>query len=129
MESNDEQPVHKVRITQPFYMGIYPVTQEQFEQVIGHNPSNFDGDLQLPVESVSWNDAVKFCEKLSQQDGRSYRLPTEAQWEYACRAGSKESYYWGDNDTNKVMDLYCCCLLYTSPSPRDQRGSRMPSSA
>jgi len=90
----DETPIHKVTLTKPFYMGVYEVTQEQYEKVMGTNPSHFQGPRR-PVEQVSWNDAQAFCEKLSEQENRPYRLPTEAEWEYACRAGSTTEYYWG----------------------------------
>ena len=95
-----EQPKHTVRITKPFYMGVTEVTQEQYERVMGTNPSIFKG-AQLPVERVSWEDAVKFCRELSalpaeRSAGRVYRLPTEAEWEYACRAGSKTKWSFGD---------------------------------
>ena len=85
--SNEEKPHHKVTITKPFYMGIYPVTQDQYQAVMGSNPSNFKGGAN-PVEQVNWHDAVAFCEKLSAKTGINIYLPTEAQWEYACRAGS-----------------------------------------
>jgi formylglycine-generating enzyme required for sulfatase activity len=94
--SKDEGPQHEVTITRPFYLGIYPVTQREFEIVMGHNPSYFNawkgGGPEHPVENVSWDDAMEFCRKLSaapteKAAGRYYRLPTEAEWEYACRAG------------------------------------------
>ncbi len=95
--SSDEGPQHKVTLTQPYYMGIYEVTQEEYEKVIGTNPSAFKG-ARLPVESVSWDEAQDFCRKLSQLDtSMTYRLPTEAEWEYAARAGTKTAYYWGDS--------------------------------
>jgi hypothetical protein len=97
---DNEGPQHKVTISKPFYMGIYTVTQEQYEQLMGKNPSNFKGD-QYPVENVSWDDAVEFCKKLSTRTGKRVRLPTEAEWEYACRAGSKTRFYYGD-DANYV---------------------------
>jgi len=81
---------HTVRITRPFYMAVTEVTQQQFETVMGFNPSNFDGN-DLPIEKVSWNWARDFCQKLSEKEGCAYRLPTEAQWEYACRAGSNSA--------------------------------------
>jgi formylglycine-generating enzyme required for sulfatase activity len=93
----DEGPQHEVTISKPFYMGVYTVTQEQYEQVMGKNPSSFKGP-QNPVETVSWDDAVEFCKKLSQKRGRAVSLPTEAQWEYACRAGSKSRFSFGDDD-------------------------------
>jgi formylglycine-generating enzyme required for sulfatase activity len=87
---NDEHPQHQVSV-QSFYMGKYEVTQAQWRAVMGTNPSNFKGD-NLPVENVSWNDATEFCRKLSQMTGREYRLPSEAEWEYACRAGTTGDY-------------------------------------
>ena len=86
---------HKVTLTQAFYLGVYEVTQQQYEKVMGSKPSNFKGP-QNPVEQVSWNDAVEFCRKLSEQEGVEYRLPTEAEWEYACRAGTTTKYSFGD---------------------------------
>ncbi|HJR06700.1 MAG TPA: SUMF1/EgtB/PvdO family nonheme iron enzyme [Pyrinomonadaceae bacterium] len=88
----NEKPVHQVTIREGFYMGKYEVTQAQWRQVMGKNPSAFKGDS-LPVEHVSWNDAQKFIGKLNElNDGFLYRLPSEAQWEYACRAGTAEDY-------------------------------------
>jgi formylglycine-generating enzyme required for sulfatase activity len=97
----DERPVHDVTITQPFYLGVTEVTQAQYEAVMGANPSRFKG-ANRPVESVSWDDAVAFCAKLSAKEaGVTYRLPTEAEWEYACRAGSRQAYYWHWSDDLK----------------------------
>ena len=92
----DEQPQHRVRITKPFYLGVYEVTQAEYEKVMGEDPSNFKGPSH-PVEQVSWNDAVEFCKRLSAKEGKTYRLPTEAEWEYACRAGSTTLYSFGDD--------------------------------
>ena len=101
---NDEKPVHKVTITKPFYMGKYEVTQEQWEAVMGSNPSNFKG-AKNPVEQVSWEDCEKFIGKLKEKvSGRDFRLPTEAEWEYACRAGSTTDYCYGDGDES--LDEY-----------------------
>jgi formylglycine-generating enzyme required for sulfatase activity len=83
----NEKPVREVFIKKPFYMGKYEVTQAQWREVMDNNPSNFKGD-DLPVDSVSFNDAKEFCGKLSRMTGQEYRLPTEAEWEYACRAGT-----------------------------------------
>ena len=94
-----ERPQHRVRITKPFYLGATEVTQEQYERVMGENPSNYKGDSQRPVETVSWEEAVEFCRRLSQQEGKTYRLPTEAQWEYACRAGSTAKWHFGDEES------------------------------
>jgi formylglycine-generating enzyme required for sulfatase activity len=88
----DQKPLHKVRISKSFEMGKHEVTQEQWQSVIGNNPSYFKGE-NLPVETVSWDDVQKFIEKLkAQNDGYTYRLPTEAEWEYACRAGRTGDY-------------------------------------
>ncbi|MFH0964648.1 MAG: formylglycine-generating enzyme family protein [Planctomycetota bacterium] len=97
----DEVPVHKVSITKPFYMGVTEVTQTQWKAVMGDNPSHFEGD-DRPVEQVSWNDASAFCRKLSEKEGATYRLPTEAEWEYACRAGTTTELYWG-GDWNDAL--------------------------
>lgn len=90
-----ESPAHKVILSSDFYLGKYEITQSQFEQVMGFNPSEPKG-THLPVNNVSWSDAKEFCKKLSELDGRKYRLPTEAEWEYACRAGTTTQFYWGD---------------------------------
>jgi formylglycine-generating enzyme required for sulfatase activity len=90
---------HEVTITKPYYMGKYEVTQEQYEQVMGTNPSQFKG-RDLPVEQVSWDDAQAFCKKASGKTGFSVRLPTEAQWERACRAGTETTYYAGDTEAD-----------------------------
>ncbi|MHB0959633.1 MAG: formylglycine-generating enzyme family protein [Pirellulaceae bacterium] len=95
-------PQHRVRITKSFYLGICEVTQAQYEQLMGVNPSSFQGP-QRPIETVSWENAVEFCGKLSalpeeKAAGRTYRLPTEAEWEYACRAGSTTRYSYGDDE-------------------------------
>jgi len=81
-----------------FWMGKYAVTQRQWEAMMGTNPSNFKGE-NLPVEKVSWHDAREFCQKLSQKAGKEVRLPTEAEWEYACRAGTTTVYAFGDTLT------------------------------
>jgi formylglycine-generating enzyme required for sulfatase activity len=114
-----DEPQHEVTISQDYYLGVYEVTQAQYKKVMGENPSSFQGanvaerDPQTgrvlkeidssnhPVEMVSWQDAVKFCQRLSElpeekKAGRVYRLPTEAEWEYACRAGSKKAFSFGN---------------------------------
>ncbi len=98
--SDNERPQHQVKVP-GFYMGKYPVTNAQWKVVMGTDPSseynaNFGGSNQ-PVINVSWNDAQKFCQKLSSLSGRKYRLPTEAEWEYACRAESQKLYSFGNN--------------------------------
>jgi hypothetical protein len=94
--ADDERPAHRVTITRPFYIGKFEVTQEQYEQLTGSNPSVFKG-RELPVEYVSWQDAENFCRRLSEKAGCLVRLPTEAEWELACRAGSAQRYHSGDS--------------------------------
>ena len=84
-----------------FKIGKYPITQEQYEAVMGVNPSHFQGNPQNPVENVSYDDAEIFCIKLNGMTGKNYRLPTEAEWEYACRAGTTTDYCFG-NDANQL---------------------------
>ena len=96
-----EKPQHRVRITKPFYLGQYLVTQEQWEAVMGSNPSYFKGPTN-PVEQISWRDCQQFLGKLNTKSaagGEQFRLPSEAQWEYACRAGSTTRYCFGDDDS------------------------------
>jgi formylglycine-generating enzyme required for sulfatase activity len=89
----NEQPVHQVTFARGFYMGRYEVTQAQWQQVMGSNPANFKNCDQCPVENVSWDDTQEFIKKLNaQNDGYTYRLPSEAEWEYACRAGTTGEY-------------------------------------
>ena len=107
-----EQPQHRVRITKPYYLGMYEVTQGEYERVMGTNPSAFSHSgsssakvsrqdtSRLPVETVSWEEAVEFCRRLSalpeeQAAARVYRLPTEAEWEFACRAGTTTPFHFG----------------------------------
>jgi len=98
-ESDDEKPVHTVKINKPFYLGTYPVTQAEWKVVMGSNPSYFKGD-DLPVEQVSWDDVQKFIKKLNENEGTDkYRLPSEAEWEYACRAGTTTRYSFGDPES------------------------------
>jgi formylglycine-generating enzyme required for sulfatase activity len=93
---DEEKPVHTIRLSRPFYLGKYEVTQAQWEAVMGNNPSKFKGDLNRPVENVSWDDVQEFIRRLNaKEDGARYRLPTEAEWEYAARAGSTTAYSFG----------------------------------
>jgi formylglycine-generating enzyme required for sulfatase activity len=108
---SDEKPVRTVRISRDFWMGKTEVTQAEYRQVTGKSPSTFKGD-DLPVERVSWDDAVAFCEELTRREraagrlpqGYVYRLPTEAEWEYAAKGGSKSKgfTYAGGNDIDTV---------------------------
>ncbi len=100
---DSEKPAHRVTLSD-FYIGKYEVTQAQWEAIMGSNPSSFKGSYHLPVEYVSWNDIQKFITKLNQKTGRKYRLPTEAEWEYAARGGAKSKgyKYSGSNDIGAV---------------------------
>ncbi len=99
----NEEPIRLIEISKPFYMGQYEVTQAQFKIVMGNNPSKVKGDL-LPVDQVTYPQALEFCKKLSQLIDVTVTLPTEAQWEYACRAGTSTRFYSGNTieSLNKV---------------------------
>jgi uncharacterized protein (TIGR02996 family) len=90
-----ELPQHRVTLTQGFYLGIHPVTQAQWQALMGNNPSHFKGDNR-PVETVTWRDCQDFCRRLGEREGQPIRLPTEAEWEYACRAGTTTEYCSGN---------------------------------
>ena len=113
----DERPAHVVTLTKPFYMGKYTVTQAQYQQVLGTNPSNFKGN-NLPVENVSWDEAQEFCKKVNAASAQAVRLPTEAEWEYACRAGTSTKYYSGDTeeDLKRVAWYYANSNNTTHPA-------------
>jgi formylglycine-generating enzyme required for sulfatase activity len=122
--AEDERPQHKVTLEQAYYMGVYPVTQEEYKKVMLTNPSYFSptgegkawvmgmSTSNFPVEQVSWVDAKAFCAKLSdlaaeKTAGRLYRVPSEAEWEYACRAGSTKKYHYGDTEDDlKAVGWY-----------------------
>ncbi|MEG4321962.1 MULTISPECIES: formylglycine-generating enzyme family protein [unclassified Microcoleus] len=106
----NESPQHQVTVP-AFYAGKYPITQAQWQAVMGNNPSYFKGE-QLPVECVSWYDAVEFCGKLSQQTKKKYRLLSEAEWEYACRAGTTTPFHFGETIT-------CNLVNYDAELPED----------
>jgi formylglycine-generating enzyme required for sulfatase activity len=110
---DEERPQHKVTVS-PFFMGKYPVTQVQWEAVailprinreLNPNPSRFKGK-DLPVESISWDDAVEFCARLSKATGNHYRLPSEAEWEYACRAGTTTPFHFGETITSELANYH-----------------------
>ena len=118
----DELPRHRVRTTRPFYVGVYEVTQAEYETVMGHRKSFFRPDgpgkdkvrglttSQFPAEQVTWHDAIEFCRRLSaipdeKTAGRVYQLPTEAQWEYACRAGTEGNFCFGDSLSSRQANF------------------------
>jgi eukaryotic-like serine/threonine-protein kinase len=109
---DNESPQHQVTVPN-FFMGKYPVTQAQYQVIMGNNPARFQG-ANRPVERVSWNDAVEFCQKLSQKTGKTYRLPSEAEWEYACRAGTTTPFYFGETITTDLAN-YDINHIYASP--------------
>ena len=94
-DRDDDETQHRVKITKGFFLGATEVTQAQYEDLMDENPAWFKGD-DNPVETVSWHDAVKFCQALSRRGDGEYKLPTEAQWEYACRAGTTTPFYCGE---------------------------------
>jgi len=100
----DEGPQHRVRIGYWFYLGKFEVTQAEWRALMGTNPSSYKDCDECPVEQVSWDDAVEFCRKLSARTGREYRLPSEAEWEYATRAGTTTPFAFGDNITSEVVN-------------------------
>lgn len=106
-----EDPQHQVTVP-PLYVGKYPVTQAQWTVLMPHNPSRFKS-ARRPVENVSWRDAVEFCERLAQRTGRPYRLPSEAEWEYACRAGTATPFHFGGT-IMPVLANYDCRKTYAS---------------
>jgi formylglycine-generating enzyme required for sulfatase activity len=87
---------HKVTLTKGYYMGVNAVTQEEWKEIMGNNPSTFKGEKNLPVETVTWDDCQEFIKKLREKDKKPYRLPTEAEWEYACRAGTTTPFHCGE---------------------------------
>ena len=99
---NNESPQHRVTV-KPFFMGKFAITQAQYQAIMGKNLSRFKGDKR-PVETVSWNDAKDFCQKLTQKTGRTYRLPSEAEWEYACRAGTTTPFNFGETITTDLAN-------------------------
>ncbi len=113
---DNEGPQHDVQLTRGFYLGVFPVTQDEYQQVADNNPSRFAGAGRRPVEQVNWFDAVNFCNRLSEREqispyytidgeqvriggGEGYRLPAEAEWEYACRAESTTRWWFGDDES------------------------------
>ena len=129
---DDERPQHEV-IVSPFLIGKFPVTQAQWRIVAGMksvdrsldpDPAHFKGD-NFPVENVSWYDAIEFCRRLCQATGRNYRLPSEAEWEYACRAGTDTPFYYGETLTNELAN-YDATITYAFEPPGESRETTTP---
>jgi uncharacterized protein (TIGR02996 family) len=121
---DDEGPQHVVTITRPFYLGVHPVTQRHYKAVIGKNPAHFKqpprGSPEHPVEELSWIEAVEFCRQLSLFDtehraGRHYRLATEAEWEYACRAGTSTPFPFGHSLSAEWANFNTNCPVGAGP--------------
>ena len=136
-----ENGPHLVRITKPYYLGVYPVTQDEFQQVMKTNPSWFSAQgggknfvrgmdtKRFPVEQVSWSAAQDFCKELSTQEKKTYRLPTEAEWEYACRAGTTTVFNFGDslNGSGQLQRLFPVRLrLPRTISAENNHGRQLP---
>jgi formylglycine-generating enzyme required for sulfatase activity len=98
----DEQPIHQVTLP-PFYMGKYSITQAQYRSIMGENMGVGLG-ADYPIEQINWDDALEFCSKLSHQTGKKYSLPSEAQWEYACRATTNTAFHFGDIITPDLVN-------------------------
>ena len=126
---SDEGPVHEVEISEGFWLGKYEVTQGQWEAVMGRNPSLYQGDARRPVERVSWHDVQAFIAKLNDAAGSAvYRLPSEAEWEYACRAGTSTRWSLGDDDGNdeSLLGNYAWYGGNNSPSGTKVVGQKEP---
>lgn len=118
----DEKTV-TVTISKPFYLGIYEVTQEQWHTVMGNNPAKFKG-RHNPVEQVSWDDAQTFIQRLNQKEGHNrYRLPTEAEWEHAARAGTKTEYFFGNSEQELGQYAWYTANSGDKPHPVGQKKS------
>jgi formylglycine-generating enzyme required for sulfatase activity len=129
----NEKPQHEVTIPQ-FFMGRYPITQAQWKAVsclpqadrkLEEDPSRFKGNKNNPVENISWYDAVEFCARLEKHTKRPYRLPSEAEWEYACRAGTKTPFYFGKTITTEVAN-YDGTFTYNDGPKGEDRGKTTP---
>ncbi|PZO46409.1 MAG: hypothetical protein DCF15_20305 [Phormidesmis priestleyi] len=124
---NDEGPQHEVTV-ETFCLGKYPITQaqwrfvtglEQVERTLEADPSNYKGD-DRPVEQVSWSEAVEFCQRLSRYSGKAYQLPSEAQWEYACRAGTQSPFYFGDTISSELANYQGTTAYNGGPEGEDR---------
>ncbi|MCL2928267.1 MAG: SUMF1/EgtB/PvdO family nonheme iron enzyme [Trichodesmium sp. MAG_R01] len=121
--SDNEGPQHHVDVPE-FWMGKYVVTQQQWQAIMGNDPSLFKGKNR-PVERVSWNNATEFCQKLSKKTGRDYRLPSEAEWEYACRAGTTTPFYFGETITGELAN-YNASKTYADEPKGEYREQTTP---
>ncbi len=105
---DDERPVHEVCVDD-FYIGKYEVTQSQWHKIAGYNPAYFKGCDNCPVETIDWDEVQEFINKLNQKTGKKYRLPTDAEWEYAARSGGKKERFAGFSDESKLSQYANFC--------------------
>lgn len=124
LHRNADKSQQEIAITRAFYLGVFEVTQGQYKKIAGTKPSFFSANgagkqrvdkrdtSSYPVERVSWHDAVAFCQKLSTTEGKTYRLPTEAEWEYSCRAGTTSVFHYGNNFNSTLGNING--LVYSS---------------
>ena len=101
--SRYEQPIHQVTL-KSFHIAKYPTTQAQYMTIMGDNPSQFEDDDLRPVDFVSWENAMEFCHRVSKLTGKNYTLPSESQWEYACRGGTSTPFYCGETITTDLAN-------------------------
>ena len=123
VDRSSDETQHQVTVSD-FHIGKYEVTQALWKAVMDNNPSNFKGD-ELPVEEVSWNDVQEFLQKLNAKTGKTYRLPTEAEWEYACRAGTTTPFNTGNNLTTSQAN-YDGNYPYNNNAEGEYRNKTMP---
>lgn len=114
----DEGPRHEVTISKNFYMGTYEITQAQFEEVMGYNPSKFVGENN-PVDSVSYKESLEFIEKLNEITGKKFSLPTEAQWEYACNCDINTSWFYGSKENESELESYAWIYSNSEGKPHE----------
>ncbi len=127
--SGGDWPRHTVTITKPFYLSLYEITQAQWQAAMGDNPSQFPGNIDHPVESVSWEDCQEWIEQLETMGLGQFRLPTEAEWEYACRAGTSSRFYWGEDRDLTMIDNYAWTTHNNGVGGTTKAtGSRLPNS-
>jgi len=126
-EREGHEAQHRATLTKGCFMGVHPVTQGQWRHVMGENPSRFKGDT-LPVEQVSWDDCIAFCKRLSEREGKHYRLPTETEWEWACRAGTITPFHFGETILPEQAN-YDSNYVYGTGTPGTPRKQTTPAGA